>query len=82
MKLLYGWPKYLKPNPTHYCPGCGHSVVHRLIAELLEEADRARDGEDENLQEPMRQRHDAETDAKQQGRMFVVGCRKHGDPPS
>ncbi len=37
MKLLYGWPKYLKKNPFHYCPGCGHSIIHRQIAELLEE---------------------------------------------
>ena len=22
---------------THYCPGCGHSIIHRLIAELLDE---------------------------------------------
>jgi len=21
----------------HYCPGCGHSIIHRLIAELLDE---------------------------------------------
>ena len=39
MKLRYGWPKYLKRNPTHYCPGCGHSIVHKHIAELLEELD-------------------------------------------
>lgn len=25
--------------PTHYCPGCGHSVVHRLIAEAMDELD-------------------------------------------
>lgn len=37
MKQLYGFPKYLKHAPTHYCPGCGHGVVHRIIAELLEE---------------------------------------------
>jgi 2-oxoglutarate ferredoxin oxidoreductase subunit beta len=23
----------------HYCPGCGHSIIHRLIAELLDEMD-------------------------------------------
>ena len=22
---------------THYCPGCGHGIVHRLVCELLEE---------------------------------------------
>ena len=22
---------------THYCPGCGHGVVHKLIAEAVED---------------------------------------------
>lgn len=30
-------PKALKKVPMHYCPGCGHSIIHRLIAELLDE---------------------------------------------
>jgi len=30
-------PKYLRDRPTHYCPGCGHGVVHRVIAEVVEE---------------------------------------------
>lgn len=21
----------------HYCPGCGHGIVHRLVAEVIEE---------------------------------------------
>lgn len=36
---IYRRPKYLKPAPMHYCPGCGHSTLHKLIAELLEELD-------------------------------------------
>src|SRR6516225_7760973 len=24
-------------NQTHYCPGCGHGVAHKLIAEAIEE---------------------------------------------
>ena len=40
MKKLVGWPKYLKKgNAFHYCPGCGHSIVHRIIAELMDEMD-------------------------------------------
>ncbi len=40
MKLKNEWPKYYKKDVvTHYCPGCGHGIVHRLIAELLEEMD-------------------------------------------
>ena len=36
-KKVFGWPESLKDNPTHYCPGCGHSVAHRLVAECLDE---------------------------------------------
>ena len=37
MKKVIGRPKYLKEVPNHYCPGCGHSTVHRLLAEVIEE---------------------------------------------
>ncbi len=37
MKKVFGRPKSLKTNPFHYCPGCGHSVVHRLVAEVIDE---------------------------------------------
>ena len=37
MKKVFGWPKLLKKVPYHFCPGCGHSILHRLIAEILEE---------------------------------------------
>jgi 2-oxoglutarate ferredoxin oxidoreductase subunit beta len=36
-RLVYGHPSLLAEKPTHYCPGCGHGIIHRLIAELLEE---------------------------------------------
>ncbi len=36
-KKIFGWPESLKHNPTHYCPGCGHSIAHRLVAECLDE---------------------------------------------
>ncbi len=35
--LVYKKPTLLNDNPMHYCPGCGHSVVHKLIAEVIEE---------------------------------------------
>jgi len=35
--LKIGRPKTLLENRTHFCPGCGHGVVHRLIAEIIEE---------------------------------------------
>ena len=34
---IFGWPESLQENPTHYCPGCGHSVAHRLVAECIDE---------------------------------------------
>ncbi len=37
MKKVYSRPKSLRAVPMHYCPGCGHSIIHRLIAELLDE---------------------------------------------
>ncbi len=37
MELAYGHPKSLKPIQTKYCPGCGHGVIHRLIAEIVDE---------------------------------------------
>ena len=32
-------PESLVDIPTHYCPGCGHSLVHRLVAEAMDELD-------------------------------------------
>ena len=38
MTLKNKWPKYYKKNViSHYCPGCGHGIVHRIVAEVLEE---------------------------------------------
>jgi 2-oxoglutarate ferredoxin oxidoreductase subunit beta len=36
-KVIFKRPKYLKENVFHYCPGCGHSIAHRLIAEVVDE---------------------------------------------
>lgn len=36
-RVIAGRPELLADRSTHYCPGCGHGVVHRLIAELLGE---------------------------------------------
>ncbi|MDD5397867.1 MAG: thiamine pyrophosphate-dependent enzyme [Dehalococcoidia bacterium] len=37
MKPVYIRPKSLKRTPFHYCPGCGHSVAHRLVCEVIDE---------------------------------------------
>lgn len=30
-------PQSFKENVTHYCPGCTHGIIHRLVAEVLGE---------------------------------------------
>jgi 2-oxoglutarate ferredoxin oxidoreductase subunit beta len=39
MKKVFTRARCLKPTPFHYCPGCGHSLLHRLIAEVIDEMD-------------------------------------------
>ena len=34
---VYGRPELLMPVDTHYCPGCSHGVVHKLVAEVVAE---------------------------------------------
>ncbi|HPY06349.1 MAG TPA: thiamine pyrophosphate-dependent enzyme [Smithellaceae bacterium] len=36
-KIVFKHPESLKENIFHYCPGCGHSIVHRLVAEVIDE---------------------------------------------
>jgi 2-oxoglutarate ferredoxin oxidoreductase subunit beta len=36
-RVVFERPELLVDRSTHYCPGCGHGVVHRLIAEVLGE---------------------------------------------
>lgn len=35
-KQVFGLPEVLVDTPTHFCPGCHHGIVHRLVAEALE----------------------------------------------
>ena len=37
MEIVYARPESLRDVPTHYCPGCSHGSVHRLIAEVIDE---------------------------------------------
>lgn len=34
---VYSRPRLLTEANMHYCPGCSHGVVHRIIAELIDE---------------------------------------------
>jgi pyruvate/2-oxoacid:ferredoxin oxidoreductase beta subunit len=35
--LVYSKSKVQIDTITHYCPGCTHGVVHKLISELIDE---------------------------------------------
>ncbi len=37
--IVFQKPKTLTDAPFHYCPGCTHGIIHRLVAEALEELD-------------------------------------------
>ncbi|MGZ6340011.1 MAG: thiamine pyrophosphate-dependent enzyme [Candidatus Limnocylindrales bacterium] len=36
-RVIFERPELLIDRSTHYCPGCGHGVIHRLLAEVLGE---------------------------------------------
>ena len=35
--VVFDKPKALSDLPLHYCPGCTHGIVHRLVAEVIDE---------------------------------------------
>lgn len=37
MQKVYSKPALLNDTPMHYCPGCPHGLVHKLVAEVIEE---------------------------------------------
>lgn len=37
MKTVFDRPASLADVPLHYCPGCTHGIVHRLVAEVIDE---------------------------------------------
>lgn len=39
MEIVFQRPKSMADVNMHYCPGCGHGIVHRLIAETVDELD-------------------------------------------
>ncbi len=39
MSVVFDRPNALSPVTTHYCPGCTHGIIHRLVAEVLDELD-------------------------------------------
>ena len=37
MAVVFDKPHALTDVPMHYCPGCTHGIVHRLVAEVIDE---------------------------------------------
>lgn len=37
VKKVFAKPQALTEKPFHYCPGCTHGIVHRLVAEVIDE---------------------------------------------
>ena len=37
MTTVYRKPAALQDTEMHYCPGCSHGIVHKLVAEVLDE---------------------------------------------
>ena len=37
MAVVFERPKSLIDVPTHYCPGCTHGIVHRILCEVIDE---------------------------------------------
>ncbi len=37
MKIVFQPTRGMVDRPTHYCPGCTHGIIHRLVGEVMEE---------------------------------------------
>ncbi len=37
MKKVFSRPEALKEVPFRFCPGCGHGILHRIVAEVVDE---------------------------------------------
>ena len=37
MSIVFDKPHALTDAPLHYCPGCTHGIIHRLVAEAIDE---------------------------------------------
>lgn len=37
MEKVFGRPEALQDRVMHYCPGCTHGIIHRLVAEAIDE---------------------------------------------
>ncbi len=37
MALIFKRPESLTEKPFHYCPGCTHGIIHRIVAQVIDE---------------------------------------------
>ncbi len=37
MPVVFKKPESMTDKETHYCPGCGHGLIHRLVSEVIDE---------------------------------------------
>lgn len=37
LQLVYSRPRSLVDTPNHYCPGCGHGIIHKLLCQAIDE---------------------------------------------
>jgi 2-oxoglutarate ferredoxin oxidoreductase subunit beta len=37
MNKIYAHPRSLREVPSHYCPGCGHGIAHKLLCQVIDE---------------------------------------------
>ncbi len=37
MAVIFSKPKSLTDAPMHYCPGCTHGIIHRLVAQAIDD---------------------------------------------
>ncbi|MBC7332299.1 MAG: 2-oxoglutarate oxidoreductase [Synergistetes bacterium] len=37
MKQVFARPESMFDKQMHYCPGCGHGILHRIVAEVIDE---------------------------------------------
>lgn len=42
-RLVFTKPKVMTDLPMHFCPGCHHGIIHRLVAECIDELALAED---------------------------------------
>ena len=36
-KLVYTRPEAIVDKVQHYCPGCGHGIIHKLLGQVVDE---------------------------------------------